>query len=192
MAAAQPAAWPHLIQRNLWLQQTPGIPKPMRRQLLECPISPDGLFGPRLSSMVDDMQAASVDDTAEKFRRRVSRPPPPPGRQHSAPSPRRRHRPPAVTVVAPPAAPPSGPQDNQPRPPPSQAAASGQRRPRAAGSWGYVPPHKRRQWQLRGKGEACDSEKNLFTKDGCFFPTQLTPEPAGPAITVSHASPPHT
>ncbi|CAL8253774.1 unnamed protein product [Boreogadus saida] len=59
--SARTAAWQHLIQRNLWLQQTPGIPEPMRRQLLECPISPDVLFGPRLSSMVDDMQAASED-----------------------------------------------------------------------------------------------------------------------------------
>ena len=143
VAAARIAAWQHLIQRNLWLQQTPGIPEPMRRQLLECPISPDVLFGPRLSSMVDDMQAASEE--AEKFRRHVSRPPPPPGRQRSAPSPRRRHRPPAATVAVPPAAPPPGPQAYQPRPPPSQAAASGQRRPRAAGSWGYVPPHKRRR-----------------------------------------------
>ena len=70
-----------------------------------------------------------------------------------------------------------------------QAAASGQRRPRAAGSWGYVPPHKRRRRQLQGEGEACDSEKHLFTKDGCFFPTQLTLEPTGPTITVSHGSP---
>ena len=83
------AAWQHLIQRNLWLHQTTGISEPMRRQLLECPISPDGLIGPR-----------------------------------------------------------------------------------------------------RGEGEACDSEKHLFTKDGCFLPTQLSPEPTGPAITVSHASPP--
>ncbi|CAL8397717.1 unnamed protein product [Boreogadus saida] len=35
VAAAQTAAWQHLIQRDLWLQQTPGIPEPMRRQLLE-------------------------------------------------------------------------------------------------------------------------------------------------------------
>ena len=48
VAAARTAAWQHLIQRNLWMQQTPGIPEPMRRQLLECPISPDMLFGPRL------------------------------------------------------------------------------------------------------------------------------------------------
>ncbi|CAL8388774.1 unnamed protein product [Boreogadus saida] len=42
---------------------------------------------------------------------------------------------------------------------------------------------------LRDEGEACDSEKQLFTKDGCFLPVpQLTPEPAGSAITVSHAS----
>ncbi|CAL8339616.1 unnamed protein product [Boreogadus saida] len=86
VAAARTVDWQHLIQRNLWLQQTPGIPEPMRRQLLECPISPDVLFGPRLSSMVDDMQAASEE--AEKFRRHVSRPPP--GQQ--------RHRPPAATV----------------------------------------------------------------------------------------------
>ena len=164
VAAARTAAWQHLIQRNLWLQQTPGIPEPMRRQLLECPISPDVLFRSRLSSLVDDMQAASEE--AEKFRRQISRPPPPPGRQCSAPGPRRRHRPPTVTVAAPPAAPPPGPQAYQPRPPPSQAAASGQQR------------------QLRGEGEACDSEKHLFSKDGCFFPTQLTPEPTGSAITV--------
>ena len=77
---------------------------------------------------------------------------------------------------------------SQPRPPPSQAAGSGHQRPRA-GSWGDAPPHKRRQRQLRGEGEACDSEKHLFTKDGCFLPTpQLTPEPTGSAVTVSHAS----
>ncbi|CAL8256750.1 unnamed protein product [Boreogadus saida] len=58
VTAARTAAWQHLIQRNLWPQQTLGIPEPMRRQLLECPISPDGLFGPHLSSMVDEMQAA--------------------------------------------------------------------------------------------------------------------------------------
>ena len=149
VAAARTAAWQHLIQRNLWLQQTPGIPEPMSRQLLECPISPDVLFGPRLSSMVDDMQAASEE--AEKFRRHVSRPPSPPGRQRSAPSPRRLHRPPAVTVAAPPAAPPPGPQAYQPRPPPSQAAVSGpgQRahgamsRPTSAGEGNYGAREKR-------------------------------------------------
>ncbi|CAL8395468.1 unnamed protein product [Boreogadus saida] len=77
----------------------------------------------------------------------------------------------------------------RPRPPPSQAAASGQQRPRAAGSWGDVPPHKRRL--LRGEGEACDSEKHLFTRDGCLFPTKLTLEPTGPAITFTRI-PPHT
>ena len=78
----------------------------------------------------------------------------------------------------------------QPRPPPSQAAASGQQRPRAAGLWGDAPPNKRRRRQLRDEGEACDGEKHLFTKDGCFLPRpQLTPEPTGSAITVSHASP---
>ncbi|CAL8300703.1 unnamed protein product [Boreogadus saida] len=185
VAAARTAAWQHLIQRNLWLQQTPGIPEPISRQLLECPISPDVLFGPRLSSMVDDMQAASEE--AEEFRRHVSRHLPPPGQQRSAPSSRRRHRPPAATVAAPPSAPPPGPQAYQPRPPPSQAAVSGQQRPRAAGSWGDVPPHKRRL--LRGEGEACDSEKHLFTKDGCFLPVpRLTPEPTGSPIPVSHAS----
>ena len=77
VTAARMAAWQHLIQRNLWLHQTTGISEPMRRQLLECPISPDGLIGPR-----------------------------------------------------------------------------------------------------RGEGEACDSEKHLFTKDGCFLPTsQLTARP---------------
>ena len=59
VTAARTAAWQHLIERNLWLQQTPGNPEPMRRQSLECPISPDGQFGPRLSSTVDEMQAAS-------------------------------------------------------------------------------------------------------------------------------------
>ncbi|CAL8310515.1 unnamed protein product [Boreogadus saida] len=121
VAAARTAAWQHLIQRNLWLQQTPGIPEPMRRQLLVCPISPDVLFGPRLSSMVDDKQAASEE--AEKFQRNVSRPPPPPGQQRSIPSSSRRHRPPSATVAAPPAAPPPGPQAYLPRPPPSQAAS---------------------------------------------------------------------
>ncbi|CAL8339230.1 unnamed protein product [Boreogadus saida] len=130
VAAPRTAAWQHLIQRTLWLQQTPGIPEPMRRQLLECP---DGLFGRRLS-MVDEMQAASEE--AEIFQRHVSRPPPPPWQQRSAPGSRRRHRPPTATVSAPPAAPPPGPQAYQPHPPPSQAAASGQQRPRPAGSWG--------------------------------------------------------
>ena len=113
---------------------------------MECPISPDGLSGPRLSSMVNEMQAASEE--AEKFRRHVSRPPPPPRQQRSAPGSRRRHRP-SATVTAPPAAPPSGPPAYQPRPaykprpPPSQAAASGQQGPLAAGSWGKGPREKR-------------------------------------------------
>ncbi|CAL8337794.1 unnamed protein product [Boreogadus saida] len=46
VAAARTATWQHLIQRNLWLQQTPGIPEPMRRRLLECPIRPAGCSGP--------------------------------------------------------------------------------------------------------------------------------------------------
>ncbi|CAL8314545.1 unnamed protein product [Boreogadus saida] len=79
LAAARTAAWQHLIQMSLWLQQTPGLPELMRRQLLECPISPDVLFGPRLSSMVNDIQASSEE--AWKFRRHISRPQPPPG-QH--------------------------------------------------------------------------------------------------------------
>ena len=152
------------------------------------PHQPGRAVGPRLSSMVDELQAASEE--AEKFRRHVSRPLPPPGRQRSAPSPRRRHRPPAVTVAAPPAAPPPSPQAYQPRPPPSQATASGQRRPWAAGFMGLCPAPQAPAKAIMGEGEACDSEKHLFTKDGCFLPVpQLTPEPTGPAITVSHASP---
>ena len=98
----------------------------MRRQLLECPISPDGLFGPRLSSMVDEKQAASEE--AEKFWRNVMTSPP--RQQRSAPGSRRHHRPPTATVTAPPAATPPGPLHYQPRPaykprpPPSQDAAS--------------------------------------------------------------------
>ena len=41
-----------------------------------------------------------------------------------------------------------------------------------------------------GAREKRVTARNTFTKDGCFLPTQLTQEPTGPAITVSHASPP--
>ncbi|XP_056444335.1 retinitis pigmentosa 1-like 1 protein [Gadus chalcogrammus] len=46
VAAIRMAAWQHLIQRKLWLQQTPGIPEPMRRQLLECPSARTCCSGP--------------------------------------------------------------------------------------------------------------------------------------------------
>ncbi|CAL8348655.1 unnamed protein product [Boreogadus saida] len=134
----------------------------MWRQLLECPISPDGLFGPRLSSMVDEMQA--VSEEAEKFRRHVSRYPPPPRQQRSAPCSRRRQRPPTATVTAPPSTPPPGPPAYQPRtayqprPPPSQDVAR--------------PPGQTYTSAIHQCSEA--------------KPVNARP---GPAITVSHASP---
>ncbi|MEQ2165405.1 hypothetical protein GOODEAATRI_016508, partial [Goodea atripinnis] len=43
------AAWQTLLQRQMWLRLSSSIPEDFKRELLEGPISPEGLFGPHSS-----------------------------------------------------------------------------------------------------------------------------------------------
>ena len=60
---------------------------------------------------------------------------------------------------------------------------------RPAGSWGISRPTTAGEGNYGAREKRLTARKHLFTKDGCFLTTpQLTPEPIGSAITVSHAS----
>lgn len=70
----QVVAWQTHLQRHLLLQQSTA-PEVTRKELLEAPISTDGLFGPRFHSMVDAMKSASEE--AESICCHVGWPQPP-------------------------------------------------------------------------------------------------------------------
>ncbi|CAK6968980.1 hypothetical protein L3Q82_006009 [Scomber scombrus] len=71
---ARQAAWATMQHRRLWLDQT-HIPEASRHELLEAPIHPDGLFGPRFRAMVDSMKATSEEAKAIRRHFNWSEPP---------------------------------------------------------------------------------------------------------------------
>lgn len=70
VSTAQIAAWQQLIHCNIWLHLS-SIPDNMKKELLDGPISPEGLFGPHLHSVVDQLHKTSEE--AERFRSHVAR-----------------------------------------------------------------------------------------------------------------------
>ncbi|MEQ2163736.1 hypothetical protein GOODEAATRI_033443 [Goodea atripinnis] len=64
------AAWQTLLQRQMWLRLSSSIPEDFKRELLEGPISPDGLFGPHFQSLLGQMQASQEE--LERVRRHGS------------------------------------------------------------------------------------------------------------------------
>lgn len=71
VTTARTAAWQQLIRCNIWLHLSSSIPDNMKKELLEGPISPEGLLGLHLHSVVDQLQKTSEE--AEKFKSHVSR-----------------------------------------------------------------------------------------------------------------------
>ncbi|KAK5925427.1 hypothetical protein CgunFtcFv8_017949 [Champsocephalus gunnari] len=69
VSQARIAAWATQVHRYLWLQQG-NIPEGAGKDLLEAPISPDGLFGPQFHTMVESMKSAS--EQADDIRRHAS------------------------------------------------------------------------------------------------------------------------
>ena len=69
VSQARIAAWATQVHRYLWLQQG-NIPEGAGKDLLEAPISPDGLFGPQFHTMVEGMKSAS--EQADDIRRHAS------------------------------------------------------------------------------------------------------------------------
>ncbi|MEQ2161060.1 hypothetical protein GOODEAATRI_005774, partial [Goodea atripinnis] len=64
------AAWQTLLQRQMWLRLSSPIPEDFKRELLEGPISPDGLFGPHFQSVLGQMQTSQEE--LERVRRHGS------------------------------------------------------------------------------------------------------------------------
>ncbi|MEQ2301690.1 hypothetical protein AMECASPLE_038672 [Ameca splendens] len=64
------AAWQTLLQRQMWLRLSSSIPEDFKRELLEGPISPDGLFGPHFQSVLGQMQTSQEE--LERVRRHGS------------------------------------------------------------------------------------------------------------------------
>ncbi|KAI3355729.1 hypothetical protein L3Q82_004317 [Scortum barcoo] len=56
----QIAAWQTMVHRNLWLNSC-SPPEEHKKELLEAPISPDGLFGPHFQELVREMKTASQE-----------------------------------------------------------------------------------------------------------------------------------
>ncbi|MEQ2285932.1 hypothetical protein AMECASPLE_037005 [Ameca splendens] len=61
------AAWQTLLQRQMWLRLSSSIPEDFKKELLEGPISPDGLFGPHFQSLLSQMQTSQEE--LERVRR---------------------------------------------------------------------------------------------------------------------------
>ena len=90
VASARTMAFQVLTQRHLWLRMA-QLPPPVRQELLDGPISTDGLFGPAYHTATAHLQAAA--DEAERFRRVTSWDRPPRSqRPQRAPSAAQSHR----------------------------------------------------------------------------------------------------
>ncbi|KAF3692502.1 hypothetical protein EXN66_Car008178 [Channa argus] len=71
IAMARFSAWQTMIARNVWLHLS-SFPEAVRKDILEGPISPDGLFGPHFQHLVKEMQTASEE--SEKIHHHVMAP----------------------------------------------------------------------------------------------------------------------
>ena len=68
VSQARIATWASQVHRYLWLQQG-FTPEGAGKELIEAPVSPDGLFGPQFHTMVESMKSAS--EQADDIRRHV-------------------------------------------------------------------------------------------------------------------------
>ncbi|KAK2898065.1 hypothetical protein Q8A73_014445 [Channa argus] len=138
IASARISAWQTMIARNVWLHLS-SIPEAVRKDMLEGPISPDGLFGPHFQHLVREMQTASEE--AEKIRRHVTAPSRSAGHWRDRRELSHRQRRPASSAAA--ASRPAPVQPAPPPPPPAPQAAAPSRRsskPRKlACSWSRPP-----------------------------------------------------
>ena len=149
-AQARVMAWLTMIQRNMWLHMS-QLPASIHKELLDGPISPDGLFGPLLQSATAHLHQASEEaDRVQRhtaWSRAAPRPQRPQSSWHGRRDPRRQKRTAAAAAPAPqPAAAP--PQQAGHFPP---AAPQAPRRPagrgrRPASSSAGAPPHKQRRY----------------------------------------------
>ena len=69
MAAARTTAWATMLQRNVWLNMSNLSPQ-IQRNLLEGPVSPEGLFGPHLQDVTTHLQKASEE--ADRVRKHTA------------------------------------------------------------------------------------------------------------------------
>ncbi|KAK2915175.1 hypothetical protein Q8A73_005769 [Channa argus] len=148
IASARISAWQTMIARNVWLHLS-SIPEAVRKDMLEGPISPDGLFGPHFQHLVREMQTASEE--AEKIRRHVTAPSRSAGHWRDRRELSHKQRRPASSAAA--ASRPAPVQPAPPPPPPAPQAAAPSRRsskPRKlACSWSrppVEPPRKQRRF----------------------------------------------
>ncbi|KAK2891978.1 hypothetical protein Q8A73_017643 [Channa argus] len=148
IASACISAWQTMIARNVWLHLS-SIPEAVRKDMLEGPISPDGLFGPHFQHLVREMQTASEE--AEKIHRHVTAPSRSAGHWLDRRELSHRQRRPASSAAA--ASRPAPVQPAPPPPPPAPQAAAPSRRsskPRKlACSWSrppVEPPRKQRRF----------------------------------------------
>ncbi|KAK2905936.1 hypothetical protein Q8A73_009879 [Channa argus] len=148
IASARISAWQTMIARNVWLHLS-SIPEAVRKDMLEGPISPDGLFGPHFQHLVREMQTASEE--AEKIRRHVTAPSRSAGHWRDRRELSHKQRRPASSAAA--ASQPAPVQPAPPPPPPAPQAAAPSRRsskPRKlACSWSrppVEPPRKQRRF----------------------------------------------
>lgn len=53
VCSARIMAWMTLLQRQMWLRLAPSTPAEIRKELLDGPVSLDGLFGPQFQTLLD-------------------------------------------------------------------------------------------------------------------------------------------
>ncbi|XP_053289751.1 LOW QUALITY PROTEIN: uncharacterized protein LOC128450365 [Pleuronectes platessa] len=71
VAGSRISSWQTLVHRGVWLERS-NLSEGLRKELLEAPISPDGLFGPRLQTALEEcrkqqMRPTGSGDTCLRF-----------------------------------------------------------------------------------------------------------------------------
>lgn len=57
--SARISAWTTLLQRQVWLRLSSSIPEDVKKELLEGPISPQGLFGTQYQTVFEQLRSSS-------------------------------------------------------------------------------------------------------------------------------------
>lgn len=70
VCTAHVQTWMTVVLRQTWLRLSSFIPEEMRKELLQGPISPDGLFCHRFQLVLEHTQPSS--DTQEQVQKRVA------------------------------------------------------------------------------------------------------------------------
>ncbi|CAL8388473.1 unnamed protein product [Boreogadus saida] len=68
VSAGRHMAWATMIQRAIWLSHT-AVPERERAGLVQGPLAPDGLFGPRFSEVLAHQQAVRSSGKGDRSRR---------------------------------------------------------------------------------------------------------------------------